>query len=314
MKKVLIIILCMVLTLLCFSACSSYKRSDDKLLIVVTSFPHYDFVREITKDAENVEIRMLISPGREVHTYDPSVEDMVSISECDIFIYTGGHSDVWTESILESAGNKDMTTISFMEICSDGSHEEHEHEHKHSDGDVHDHYDEHVWTSPVFAKDICRHIAEVLCTKDKENSEIYKQNCKNYISELEKIDKEFSDIVSSAKRHEIIVADKFPFQHMVTEYGIEYSAAYSGCASSIEPGALTVANLSEKVKKDKIPVVFTIEFSNQNIARNVIEETDTEILTLHSCHNVTADEFEGGITYIDLMKKNAQNLRKALCE
>lgn len=312
MKKALLIFICILLTLSSFVSCSRYERSDDKLLIVVTAFPHYDFVRQIVKDTENVEVRMLISPGREVHTYDPSVEDMVSISECDIFIYTGGHSDVWVDSILASSDNKDMTVISFMEICSDGDHEEHGHEH--SGHDDHDHYDEHVWTSPVFASEIASHICETLCEKDPENAEDYTANCQRFMSELSLLDKEFSDISESAKRDEIIVADRFPFQHLVTEYSIDYSAAYPGCSSSTEPSALTVAKLSQKVKNDDIPVVFTIEFSNGNIAENVTEGTNAEILTLHSCHNVSAEEFENGITYLDLMQKNAQNLRKALCE
>ena len=314
MKKALLIFICTILMFASLVSCSEYKPSDDKLLIVVTAFPHYDFTRQIVKDTENVEIRMLISPGREVHTYDPSVEDMASISECDILICTGGHSDIWLDSILESCDNKDMTVVSFMEICSDGSHEEHEHTHEHSKDEEHDHYDEHVWTSPVFASQITSHICEVLCKKDPGNAEIYKKNRDGFISELSNLDKEFSDIAASASRKEIIVADRFPFQHLVTEYSIEYSAAYPGCSSSTEPSALTVANLSQKVKNDDIPVVFTIEFSNQSIAQNVVEATDTKILTLHSCHNVSAEDFEKGITYIDLMKQNAQNLRKALCE
>lgn len=314
MKKAVLVTLCIILIISALSGCSEYKSSDDKLLIVVTAFPHYDFVRQIVKDTENVEVRMLISPGREVHTYDPSVEDMVSISECDIFIYTGGHSDVWTDSILESSENRDMTVISFMEICSDGNHEEHEHEHEHHDADGHNHYDEHVWTSPVFASEIASHICETLCEKDPKNAENYARNKDVFVAELSSLDKEFSSISASAKRREIIVADRFPFQHLVTEYSIEYSAAYPGCSSSTEPNALTVATLSQKVKKDNIPVVFTIEFSNGSIAENVTEGTDAEILTLHSCHNVSQQEFESGITYLDLMKSNAQNLRKALCE
>lgn len=314
MKKTLLTLICIALMLTSLISCSRYERSDDRLVIVVTAFPHYDFVRQIVKDTDNVEIRMLISPGREVHTYDPSVEDMVSISECDIFIYTGGHSDVWVDSILESSDNKDMTVISFMEICSDGNHEEHGHEHEHHEGDGHNHYDEHVWTSPVFASEITTHICEILCEKDPGNADSYRQNCDKFVSELSLLDREFSDISASAKRKEIIVADRFPFQHLVTEYSIDYSAAYPGCSSSTEPSAITVANLSKKVKNDGIPVVFTIEFSNGNIAENVIEGTDAEILTLHSCHNVSAEDFEKGITYLDLMKSNAKNLRKALCE
>lgn len=306
MKRVISLLVCIVCVVL-LSACSSPSVSDDGILkIVVTAFPHYDFARQLTKNIDNVEIKMLISPGSEVHTYEPTPSDILAISECDLLICTGGESDTWIDGIVESSGNKQMQIISFMDICYISKHQDHDgHEHE---------YDEHVWTSPSNVLFIATHMTEALCDKDKENAGKIRENYEFFLGKTNEIINEFEDIAKSRIRDEIIVADRFPFYHLANEVGFEYSAAYPGCSSSTEPSAAVIAELSDKVKREKIPYVFTIEFSNQKIAKNVISGTDAKILTLHSCHTVTAEEFESGITYYDLMKQNAQNLRKALCE
>ncbi len=307
MKRITALIICILVTF-SFIGCAKQNPEDDgKVSIVVTAFPHYDFARQLTVGVENVEIKMLISPGSEVHSYEPSPSDILAVSTCDMFIYTGGESDTWAKGILESSGNDSMKVISFMDICTpDGHTSEHE-EHNHE-------YDEHVWTLPLLSETICEQISGELCNIDKENAETYGKNLSDCLEALSALDAEFSDIMSCAKRDSIIVADRFPFAHFANHYGLKYHAAYPGCASSTEPSASVVAELSEQVKNEAIPYVFTIEFSNQKIAKNVIYGTNAEILTLHSCHNVTAAEFQSGITYLDLMKQNAANLRKALCE
>lgn len=308
MKK-LSVLLAGIMLLLALIGCGG-KKDDGKLTIVVTAFPHYDFARQLTENVDNVEIKMLISPGNEVHTYEPSPSDILAISTCDVFIYTGGESDTWAKKIIESSDNKDMRVISFMDICSADGHHEEEHE-----GHDHGHeYDEHVWTLPLFSETICEEITKVLCGIDEKNADRYNENLASYTQKLSRLDKDFADVLANAERDSIIVADRFPFTHFATHYKLKYHAAYSGCSSSTEPSALVVAKLSEKVKNEKIPYVFTVEFSNQKIAKNVIEGTDAKILTLHSCHNVSKEDFENGITYHDLMSQNIANLRKALCE
>lgn len=289
------------------SACSMPSPAEDGVLkIVVTAFPHYDFARQLTKDVDNVEIKMLISPGSEVHTYEPSPSDILAISECDLFIMTGGESETWVEGIVESSGNKQMQIISFMDICYVSKHQDHDgHEHE---------YDEHVWTSPINVLFIATHMSEALCDKDKENSGKIRENYEFFLGKTTEIINEFEDIAKSRIRDEIIVADRFPFYHLANEVGFEYSAAYPGCSHSTEPNAHVIAELANKVKNENIPYVFTIEFSNNKIANSIIEGTDAKILTLHSCHNVSKEDFENGVTYYDLMKQNAANLRKALCE
>ena len=310
MKKILSLILLISLFLLC--SCGYSAEDDGKLSIVVTAFPHYDFARQITEGIDNIEIKMLISPGNEVHTYDPSPSDILSVTSCDLFIYTGGESDTWAKNILSSSKNEKMKIVSFMDICApDGK----AHDHGHGDSDEHEEeYDEHVWTLPVMSQAICQDIASKLCMIDPENAEKYNANLDGYLENLNELDREFSDIMSNAKRNFVVFGDRFPFYHFATHYKLEYFSAFTGCSSSTEPSAKTIATLSEKVKNEKLPYVFTIEFSNQKIAKNIISGTDAEILTLHSCHNVSREDFENGITYYDLMMQNAANLRKALCE
>ena len=274
MKRILATILA-VLTVMCLAGCNISPADDGTVKIVATAFPHYDFARQLTQGASNVEITMLISPGNEVHTYEPSPSDILAISTCDMFIYTGGESDTWVKNIIESSGNKDMKIVSFMEICGEDGHGE-----AHTD---HDHeYDEHVWTLPLFSKDICKAIAENLCEIDKSNCEKYDSNLTSYLSTLDELDEEFSGIFTEKTREGIVVADRFPFTHFASHYNLSYTAAYPGCSSSTEPSASTIALLSNKVKSENIPYVFTIEFSNGKIAKSIIEGTDAKILTLHS--------------------------------
>lgn len=306
MKKITALIIGIILVL-ALAGCNGTSTKDDGILsIVVTAFPHYDFARQITKGVENAEIKMLISPGSEIHSYEPSPSDILAISECDVFIYTGGESDTWAKNILSSSeGN--MKVISFMEICSDDGHENNREKHTHE-------YDEHVWTNPVMAMSLAEHICSTLSETDTENAELYSKNLNIFLSKLENLDVSLRSIMQNAVRDSIIVADRFPFYHLASHYGIGYESAFPGCSSSTEPSASVIAALSQKVKNDGIPYVFTIEFSNGKIAKSVTEGTDAGVLPLHSCHNVSKEDFENGVTYCSLMSQNAENLRKALCE
>ncbi len=318
MKKILVLT---AVLLLCFMliGCDGATDSDDgKISVVVTAFPHYDFVRQLTKGIDDVEIKMLISPGSEVHTYEPGPSDILAVSACDMFVCTGGESDLWAKNILSSSGNKDVKYISFMDLCADSikASEAEDREHGHEDGE-HGHssvYDEHVWTSPVAASYLANAVKDALVGIDSENKDAYLANGKEFTEKLSELENAFLEVMNDRVRDEIAVADRFPFYHLAAAYGIKYISAYSGCSTATEPSASAVAALAEKVKNDKLPYVFVIEFSNEKIAKNVISGTDTGILTLHSCHNVSAEDFENGITYIDLMTENAKNLRKALCE
>ena len=309
MKRFFALFLVVVFALVLVSCTGQSTDDDGKISVVVTAFPHYDFARQITKGIDDVEIKMLISPGSEVHAYEPTPSDILAISSCDVFIYTGGESDTWAKGILESAANEKMKVISFMDLCAD-SIEMHQKEHE-----GHDHeYDEHVWTSPSTSVYLAHAIKNILIGIDGENAETYINNGDEFERNLREIESSLAEVMNDRVRDGIVVADRFPFYHLAHELELEYSSAYPGCSSSTEPSAAVIAELSQKVKNENIPYVFTIEFSNGKIARSVTEGTSAQILELHSCHNVTKEEFDGGVTYLELMKRNAQNLRKALCE
>ncbi len=306
LKNLFIVLLCSTLCI-SFIGCGE-QETDGSLKIVVTAFPHYDFARQLTSGIDNVEITMLISPGTEVHTYEPTPKDILAINSCDLFIYTGGESEKWAEDIIKEAN---INVLSFMEICekveADRDDHEHEHEHEHE-------YDEHVWTSPKNAIDICKEICKALCDISPVGRDLFEANFDSYSEKLVTLDKSFEAVMQDKKRDYIVIGDRFPFLHLACAYGFDYHAAFSGCSSATEPSAKTISALSDLVKSEDIPYIFVIEFSNEKIADNIIDGTNTQKLLFHSCHNLSKEEFDGGVTYIDLMTQNCDNLRKAMCE
>lgn len=295
-----------------------------RLNVVSTIFPGYDFAREIGGD--NVNLTMLLPPGSESHSFEPTPQDIITIQNCDVFLYVGGESDAWVNEILESMKPSDMKVISMMdlvEIVEEESKEGMEEDHDHENDSDHDHdvddshgeeaeYDEHVWTSPVNAMLITKAITEAFCSLDEENASVYRSNMTKYIGELKALDASFREIVKNASRKTLIFGDRFPFRYFVDEYGLDYYAAFPGCSAETEAGAKTVAFLIKKVKDEKIPAVFHIEFSNEKIADAICEGTGAKKLLFHSCHNLTKGEFESGIGYLELMAQNAENLKEAL--
>lgn len=334
------------------------SEDNDKLQVVTTIFPAYDFARQVGGD--HVEVRMLLKPGEELHSYEPSPRDIIAIEQCDVFIYVGGESDTWVDDILESVDISETTIISMMEIVEAlaevtvegmdtggilgghshdhgaGDHAKEEHEHggdeaceinqsaetenihdENCDEMDHDHdhveYDEHVWTSPANAKLIVEHIADAFMKNDPKNEQDYVNHEAAYIGELDKLAKELIAIRESAVRRIIIVGDRFPYRYLAEFMDLDYYAAFPGCAEETEPSARTVAFLIDKVREEQIPVVFHGEFSSHLMAQRIGEEAGAEPMLLHSCHNVTKDEFENGVTYLDLMWMNSESLRMALC-
>lgn len=307
MKKALSIILCIVF-LLCLCSCNSSEseNKNNKLKIVATIFPQYDFAREIAKD--KADVKMLITPGTESHSFEPTTSDIMDINNCDIFIYTGGESDHWIDSLLKNINNPHMKIISLMD-CIDIHENEEEHEHSHHN---HSHIDEHVWTSPKNAMTIAEKIADVMCSCDPENSDYYKSNLSNYLRELNNLDESFTQIIQTAKRNTFIFADRFPLTHFANEYSLSYTAAFSGCSEDTEPAAATVKMLIDKVKEENVPVIFKIELSSDAIANTIAKETGAEVMTFYSCHNISKEDFDNGETYLSLMQKNAVSLSIAL--
>ena len=315
------------------AGCSGGKRPDDgRISIVATIFPQYDFARRIAGD--RADVKMLLRPGMEAHSYEPSPKDIIGISKCDLFLNVGGESESWLEAVLDSADNPDMKIISAMdcveaieEETSEGmqSREHHHHhgdeedehepepDHHHGDdGEEDGEYDEHVWTSPMNAIAIVNQINRALCELDPDNAEFYCRNTDEYVAELTELDNSFRETVAGSKRNLLIFGDRFPLLYFVREYGLDYYAAFPGCAAETEPSAATVAFLIDAVKREKVPVVLYIELSNHKVADAIAESAGVRTAQFNTCHNISADDFAAGESYLSLMTANADILREAL--
>ena len=303
--KILSLLLCALL-LVGFASCGSEggKEDNGKISIVCTLFPQYDFVRQLAGD--KAEVTLLLTPGTDSHSYDPSPADMVKINECDLFIYTGDTMEAWASNIVGSLGEN----VSVLNLTKS---EEHTHTSAGHIEEDHDHSaDPHIWTSPVNAMEIVREICENLSKIDPENAEYYKTNEESYLKSLGLLDTEIRTIVASAQYKKIVMCDRFAMLYFCEEYGLEYIAALDACTSNTEPSPAVIVEITNAVRQNKIPAVFCAELSNRKVAEAVAQQTGADVLELHSCHNLSADDFSAGETYLSLMKKNAENLKVAL--
>lgn len=272
---------------LLFAGCAAEKTSD-KIKITTTIFPTYDFLRAITEGVD-VELEMLIAPGMEVHGFEATLEDIAMISSSDLFVYVGGEDDEWVKDIpTDETWFLGLNTI--IETTED----------------------DHVWTSPENAITIVQMLCRNLCEIDPENTAAYEKNTEAYVAELNKLDSGFAETIENGKTNTVVFAERFPFYHMANDYGLEYYSAFEGCSTETEAGIKVINELIEKINKENLPVVFTIEFSDNTVADKISEETGAQVLQMHSCHNVTEEEFKNGETYISLMTKNLENLKIAL--
>ena len=343
-------------------AFASAALAADPIKVVTTNFPGYDFVRAVGGDL--VQVKMLLPPGAESHSFEPTPKDMIEIQQAGLFVATGGENEEWVERILESFGESAPKTVRMIEMVDavpekivegmehdhdhdahddhdvhdDRDHNDHDHDahddHDHDDHDAHDDHDhndhdhdahddhddhdheieldEHVWTSPRNAILIVNKLGKTLSELDPANADAYARNAEAYNAKLADLDKEYEDLVAGAVRKTIIVGDRFPLRYLADAYGLNYYAAFTGCSTDTEASAGTIAFLIDEVREHQIPVVFYIEFSNQKIANAIAEATGAKTREIHSAHNVSKQDFESGVTYYDLMKKNLIVLKEAL--
>ena len=282
--------------------------AEEKLSIVATDFPCYDFARQVA--GEYAEVTMLIRPGVEVHSYEPTPSDILAIAGADLFVYIGGESDAWVENILSGMDGGDVPAqLRMMETVEALTEENHDH-----DAHTHDapEYDEHIWTSPKNAMEMVQAMADALSAVDAAHGEAYQAAAGEYIAQIAEIDAAFEEIVAGAARRELIFADRLPCLYFARAYGLDYLAAFPSCTAETEPSPATLIELIDRVVQDDVPVIYTIEMSTQAVARTIAEETGAEILTLHSLQTVTQDEFEAGESYVSIMWKNVEAIRKGL--
>ena len=330
--------LVLVVGLLAFLVLNREKFEQKKYSVVSTSFPGYDFARAVTKNT-NISTKMLVKPGAETHTYEPTPQDIIDIKNADMFVYVGGDSDTWVEKILKDVDTKKTHVVKLVDLVStveeeivegmededdhehyhdhakhnhadhDHDHESHEHKHDHDEEEEGPEIDEHVWTSPKKAMEIVKKIAEVASEIDAEEKTKINDNTEKYVAEIAQVDKDLHQAIDG-KISEIVVADRFPFRYFADEFGLKYAAAFSGCSEQTEASAKTISFLINKVKQDKVKKIYKIELSNGKIAETVSKDTGAEVLELHSAHNVTANDFSKGVTYVDLVKRNLAALSK----
>lgn len=303
MKRLIAILLCLCLMLCGCTAQPEKPHDETKLQIVCTSFPAYDFAREIAGD--RAELTLLIKPGSEVHSYEPTPKDMIRIQESDLFICNGGESEQWAKTLI----TPELNTIYMMD-CVDTVEESANGIYNAEDGEPE--LDEHVWTSPLNAIKISEEICNALCKLDTDNAEAYKTNFTAYKAQLMALDREFRQVIKNSGKHTLVFADRFPMRYFALEYGLDCYAAFPGCSSETEPSAKTVAYLIDRVREDKIPAVLYMEFSNQKMADVICEDTGCKKLPFYSAHSVSAEQFEQGVSYLDLMRINLNSLKEAL--
>lgn len=345
MKKYISMMLAVVMAVFCLSACGQSSSTDstenpaqtepavteesttnpteeasaDKLKIVTTIFPEYDWVRQIAGDQiSNMELTMLLDNGVDLHSYQPTADDIMKISDCDIFVYVGGESDEWVEDALKEAVNKDMQVINLLEVLGDSvkteemveGMQETEHDHEHEEE-----ADEHVWLSLKNAQTLSNAIASALETADPANKETYAANAASYVEKLAALDTQYQEAVNNASQKTLLFGDRFPFRYLVDDYGLSYYAAFAGCSAESEASFETISFLAQKVDELGLKNVLTIEKSDQKITKTIIENTrdiNQNILTLDSMQSTTSDDVANGTTYLSVMENNLSVLKEAL--
>lgn len=311
-----------------FASCSkssSTAAENDKINIVVTTFPCYDFVRAATKDLDNINIKMLIKPGAEIHSYDPTPQDLIAIQKSDLFVYNGGESDKWVFEMLESMGENAPKSLRLIESVAllEEEHFEEEHFHEHEEADHHHEghsaeeleADEHVWTSPENARKMVDFVVVALESLEEfkfEDKAKIKENAEDYKNQIDEVESEIKQVLESKSEKFIVMGDRFPLQYFAKYYGIEYLAAFSGCSTAVEASTQTIAKLIKTVEEKNLPAVFYIELSNHKIADTVAEAANVATYQLNSVQNISKADFDNGETWVSLMKKNALALDKGM--
>ena len=292
---------------------SNKNKSNAKYKIVASNFASYDFLRAIIGDNEDAELTFLLGPGKNAHSYDPTAQDLIKIQDSDLFVYVGGEMEKWSDKVVDSLDTTRTEIIciaDFVETMEekeiDGVEEEEEYEAEEGA------FDEHIWTSPENAIKMVNALEEAMEKIDSENAKTYKENADKYIAQIKDVDSKIQEIVDNRKRDRLIFADKMPMQYFIDYYNLKVSAAFDGCSTEVDPSAKTIAYLQNKVKEEKIPVILYIELNPGTVAKTIANEIGAEAMQIQTLHNVSLDDFEHGETWVSLMTRNIDVLKKAL--
>ena len=318
MKKTIALLMITMMVICSLGACSSPAGTgDDKISIVTTIFPEYDWVMNILgNNPANAEVTLLLDNGVDLHSYQPTADDIMKIATCDMFIYVGGESDRWVEDALSEAVNKDMVVINLLEVLGESVKEEEVVEGMQEEDEDETEYDEHVWLSLKNAVICTEAISHALQDKvDPENSITYAENAAEYMRKLFTLDREYEETIANASGDTLLFGDRFPFRYLTDDYDLNYYAAFAGCSAETEASFETVTFLSGKVDELNLGCILTIETSDGKIAETIRDNTSTgdqKILVLDSLQSVTMNDINNGVTYLSIMKENLNVLSEAL--
>ena len=301
---------------------SALQSGNKPLKIVTTIFPEYDWVRQILGEhAKNVELTMLLDNGVDLHSYQPTADDIIKISDCDLFVYVGGESDGWVEDALKEATNQNMKVINLLDVLGEQVKEEEVvegmegEEEEEADEEEGPEYDEHVWLSLKNAETLCSTITDALEEIDPANKDAYATNAASYLEKLAALDGEYQTVADNAARKTVLFGDRFPFRYLVDDYGLRYYAAFAGCSAETEASFETISFLAGKVDELGLPCVLTIEGAQHKIAETIVQNTaekNQSILTLDSMQSTTSTDVANGTTYLSVMESNLDVLKQAL--
>lgn len=317
MKKIILIIFLIVIALtIIFVAITvgTDEMSTDKIKVTASNFASYDFLRAIIGDNDNIELTFLLGAGKDAHSYDPTAQDLITIQESDLFVYIGGEMESWSDRVLSTLDTSDtkiiciandIETIEEQEI--DGAEEDDEEDEEGA-------FDEHIWTSPANAIIMINSLEKAMEELDPENSSQYQGNAALYISQIEDIDTQIQEIVDNRVRNRLVFGDKMPMQYFIDYYGLEVSAAFSGCSTETEPSAQTITYLVDKAKEEEIPVILYVELNDGTVAETIANEVGNgcQALQIQTLHNISKEDFDNGETWVSLMERNLAVLKEAL--
>jgi len=303
LKKIISIFLLFVVTF-AFCSCGEVERSTGKISVVTTIFPYYDFARSVSNGTCDVD--MLLKPGSDVHSFEPTPSDILKIRNADLFIYNGGESDEWVDSILESLGDTDKPVVMKMTDYVKPLTE--------MDADHHaeDEEDEHIWTSLDNAKTLVSKISDEVSKLDQKHKTVYNINGLDYIEKISKVQSEIENTVNSSESKKIVVGDRFPLLYFATEFSLDWECAFPGCSTETEPSLDRLSKLTDTIEKDKIKTILKLEMSENKVADTLADETNTKVRTFYSAESVSKEEFANNVTYVDLMERNNNALKEAL--